>query len=70
MANYIQTLQARIAELEQNAALAVVEITEFRTLLLSPKHQGEQADGTRNDWISTADALRRLDMVREALGQL
>jgi len=67
MANFIKTLQAEKAEAEARTAATLEALEEFRALLLSPKHQGTAPDGTRNDWISTGDVLRRLEMIRQAL---
>ncbi len=63
MANYIKTLQDDNASLQARIDEAGEALQEFRALLLSPKHQGLQADGSRNDWISTADALRYLENI-------
>ena len=67
MANFIKQLQADKAEAEARTAATLDALADFRALLLSPKHQGTAPDGTRNDWISTADVLRRLDMIQQAL---
>lgn len=58
--NHIQALQQ--TRIEQAAAIvtAARELREFRAHLNSPKF-GPQADGSRGDWIATADVLRRIE---------
>ena len=63
MANYIQTLQARVAELEAAAAIHRARITEFHTHLASAKFQGHEPDGTLRSTIQVADVHRWLDYV-------
>ena len=59
--NYIKQLQAEKAELlTQNEAMALL-IRDFREHLQSSKF-GPQCDGSRGDWIATADVLRWLDL--------
>lgn len=67
MANYIGILQNLVAEADARQAAALEALEDFRADVLSPKHQGTATDGTRNDWISTADVLRRLEEIRRAL---
>lgn len=58
--NHIHQLQATRFEQAHTMARAVVELREFRAHLNSPKF-GPQADGSRGDWIATADVLRRIE---------
>lgn len=69
MANFIQTLQAENQDKADRIAAALEEMESFRVLLLSPKHQGVDSAGNRNDWISTADVLRRLEIIRQQLAE-
>ena len=42
-------------------------INDFRIFLQSPKFTGTDPDGERKDYISTADVLNRLLIIRDAL---
>lgn len=69
MANFIQTLQAENQDKADRIAAALEEMESFRAILLSPKHQGVDSAGQRNDWISTGDVLRRLEIIRQQLAE-
>lgn len=60
--NYIQRLQAEVAELQAQQALIAERTQEFREHLNSPKF-GPQADGERGDWIAVADVQRWLTFI-------
>lgn len=62
--NYIKKLQTEKVELENKLAHMKQSITDFQTHLHSEKFQGVQADGSRKDWISTADVLNWLREVK------
>ena len=59
--NYIKQLQSEIADNADRAARA----QEFREHLQSSKF-GPQSDGSRDDWIATADVLRWLQYIETA----
>jgi acid stress-induced BolA-like protein IbaG/YrbA len=69
--NYIHALQNRVADLERAAAVRQANIQgwlhDFRAHLISAKFQGQDPDGSRRDWIATADVNRWLDTLREHL---
>lgn len=58
--NHIQALQQTRIEQAATIVTAARELREFRAHLNSPKF-GPQADGSRGDWIATADVLRRIE---------
>lgn len=62
--NYISALQARAAEAERTVTDQDKRIDEFRVHLAGDKFQGFEADGSRKDWISTADAHRWLGYIQ------
>lgn len=59
--NYIKQLQSEIADNANRADRA----QEFRAYLQSSKF-GPQSDGSRGDWIATADVLRWLQYIETA----
>jgi len=65
--NHIHRLQHDNAALNTVICDALVEISAFRALLAGPKFTGVDQDGTRKDWIATADVLRRLETLRDLL---
>lgn len=58
--NHIHALQATRIEQAATIVAAAQELRDFRAHLLGPKF-GPQADGSRGDWIATADVLRRIE---------
>ena len=65
--NYIKQLQAENAELRQALDAARDEIAAFRAHLHSAKFAGVESDGSRKDWIATADVFARLANINDAL---
>jgi len=64
--NYIQQLKADVTA-NANELMRLQEcIRELKALALSPKHQGVQPDGERNDWIASADIIRWADRALQA----
>ena len=57
--NYIKQLEVDKLELLDAVITRAERVQEFREHLQSPKF-GPQADGSRGDWIATADVLRWL----------
>jgi outer membrane murein-binding lipoprotein Lpp len=53
----VRAAQVRIAELEAQLAQFRANFNAFRFPLHSAKFTGAQADGSRKDWIATADVL-------------
>jgi hypothetical protein len=63
--NYIHQLEAECRQ-RQLAAQALSErIHQLRQHLALPKFNPVQADGSRGDWISTADVQRWLRFIEE-----
>jgi hypothetical protein len=63
--NYINRLEAECRQ-RQLAAQAVSErIHQLRQHLALPKFNPVQADGSRGDWISTADVQRWLRYIED-----
>lgn len=58
--NYIKSLQAKVADLEQERAIAQADVDTFLAYLHSDKFKGSQIDGERKDWISTGDVINWL----------
>lgn len=64
----VRAAQVRIAELEAELAQYRANFNAFRILLHSAKFTGTGEDGSRKDWIATADVLCWLsDTQRDAL---
>jgi hypothetical protein len=57
--NYIERLQIEVAQHERAATARQERFAELRRHLSLPKFQPQQ-DGSRGDWISTADVQRWL----------
>jgi hypothetical protein len=55
--NYIYTLQKEFAATRDTLREKDDIIFEFRTHLAGPKFAGQDPDGSRRDWIATADVL-------------
>jgi hypothetical protein len=62
--NHIHKLQQERGEAVERVLSMKDRIAELRVHLQSSKFQ-PQADGTRGDWISTADVQRWLDYIGE-----
>ncbi len=63
MSNYISRLQEAVRTTEADATAMRERVQEFRVHLAGPKFTGTEQDGSRKDWISTADANRWLDYI-------
>ena len=63
MSNYIARLQEAVRSTEADATAVRERVQEFRVHLAGPKFTGTEQDGSRKDWISTADANRWLDYI-------
>jgi hypothetical protein len=61
--NYIHQLQTDIETLSADSAAKSERIAEFRAYLSLPKFTEPGTDGTRSDWISTADVMRWLQYI-------
>lgn len=66
--NYINQLQREVADLNEQIKSRDERIAEFRDHLASSKFAPVQQDGSRGDWISTADVQRWLRYI-EGIGQ-
>lgn len=62
--NYIQTLKTIVDERGERLAQLHERIEWMRSHLLSSKFCGEDLDGSRKDWIATADVLRFIEELR------
>lgn len=63
--NYIKQLEQERADLHEAILSRAERMQEFREYLLSPKFHPIQQDGSRGDWISTADALNWLRYIED-----
>lgn len=61
--NYIKQLQTAKAELQDSIATRAERIREFREYLQSSKFAPVQSDGSRGDWIATAEVNRWLQYI-------
>ncbi len=63
--NYIKQLQEDKKNLAVKVAKVYLELNDFVIFLqTSPKFQGNESDGARKDWISTADVINRLQEIK------
>jgi len=58
--NYIKQLETAKAELQDAITTRVERVREFREYLQSSKFAPVQSDGSRGDWIATAEVDRWL----------
>lgn len=65
--NYIEKLQTENRALKGTIEKTNQEITDFLTHLRGEKFTGQQSDGSRKDWIATADVVTRLQELRFSL---
>lgn len=65
--NYIKILQSQRTALDMAIGEARSEILGFKAHLHSAKFAGTEGDGSRKDWISTADVLARLEAIEKML---
>lgn len=66
--NHIQSLIEQRNHLSKVVTDTNSEINAFIAYLqTAPKFTGTQADGSRKDWISTGDAIARLQQIRATL---
>jgi hypothetical protein len=63
--NHIHRLQNDVIDLNDQILRRAERIQEFREHLASPKFAAEQADGSRGDWIATADVRRWLQYIED-----
>lgn len=65
--NYIKRLEAENAEKAERIAALEQELSNFRMHIDGPKFRGVEADGSRRDWIATADVARWIERCRLAV---
>lgn len=65
--NFIRRIQAERAELEARIDRTDDAISDAMAFLNSPKFVGVESDGSRKDWISTADVHHMLAHLRETI---
>jgi len=58
--NYIKQLETAKAELQDAVITRAEKVQEFREYLQSSKFAPVQSDGSRGDWIATAEVDRWL----------
>jgi hypothetical protein len=63
--NYIKQLELDKLEMTSAIATRAERIQEFRALLQSSKFAPVQSDGSRGDWIATADVFRWLQYIED-----
>lgn len=63
--NYIQKLQCDVVQLNGDILTRADRIAEFREHLQSSKFAPVQSDGSRGDWIATADVFRWLQYIED-----
>jgi hypothetical protein len=63
--NYIKQLEADKAELTDAIITRSERIQEFRAHLQTSKFAPVQQDGSRGDWIATADVFRWLQYIED-----
>lgn len=61
--NYIHQLQCQVREANEHIVETLNRAKEFEAHLASPKFQGEDLAGNRNDWIAVADVRRWLNYI-------
>ena len=61
--SYITRLREQVTTLEADDKALRERAQEFRVHLAGPKFSGTEHDGSRKDWIATADAERWLEYV-------
>ncbi len=66
--NHITWLQSQLAAAQTSAAASAEAVQEFRVHLASGKFAGTDADGSRRDWIATADVTAWLARITAAGG--
>jgi hypothetical protein len=64
--NYIAQLQADLAEERAKLAATRAAIADLRSHLHGNKFQGCAPDGSRKDWIATADVWRWIELALAA----
>ena len=68
MSNYIVRLREQITTLAAGDKALRERIQEFRVHIAGPKFSGTEHDGSRKDWIATADVERWLEYVLNGKG--
>lgn len=66
--NQITRLQSQLAAAQTSAAATAEAVQEFRVHLASGKFAGTDTDGSRRDWIATADVTAWLARISAAGG--
>ncbi len=66
--NHITRLQADLAAAQAVTAATAEAVQEFRVHLAGGKFAGTDPDGSRRDWIATADVLAWLANITAAGG--
>ena len=63
--NYIKQLEIAKVELNDAIFTRAERIQEFRAHLQTAKYAPVQSDGSRGDWIATADVFRWLQYIED-----
>lgn len=64
--NYIKQLEQERANLQDIIITRAERLQEFRVHLQSAKYTEPPSDGSRADWINTADVMRWLSYIETA----
>lgn len=65
--NYIKQLQADLNEANSKLEGVRTQLREFSAFLSGPKFTGTDPDGSRKDWIATADVQRVITELRNVV---
>jgi len=65
--NYINKIQSERNELAHNINRTDYAIQDFKEYLMSDKFTGFDYQDDRKDWISTAEVLARMELIRKEL---
>ena len=68
MSNYIARLREQVTTLEADDKALRERAQEFRVHLAGPKFSGTETDGSRKDYIATADVERWIEYVLNGNG--
>ena len=63
--NYIKHLERESSDQQYQSSRRAERLQEFREHLASPKFNHVAQDGSRTDWISTADVSRWLRYIED-----
>lgn len=66
--NYIKKLEEQNKNLANKLASIMLELNDFQGFLqTAEKFKGNDSQGARKDWISTADVIHRLQEIKNLI---